>query len=152
MKKIFYQALLIILTSCICLNSTILSAEQNIHIAMLLWRGETAAEAGFLAGLEEKGYTVKYSIFDADQNLKKLGLLLAEMSRNIDDYDYVYTFGTTVSRRTKVVVNQRIPQIFNVVTDPVGAGIVTSMKSTGGRISGVSDAIPLSLQLESIIE
>ncbi|MBT8362721.1 MAG: hypothetical protein KJO32_17360, partial [Deltaproteobacteria bacterium] len=41
---------------------------------------------------------------------------------------------------------------FNVVTDPVGAGIVRSMKATGGRISGVSDAIPISLQLESIVE
>jgi len=152
MNKLFFQALLFVLTSSFFLSSTALSAEQTIHIAMLLWRGETAAEAGFLAGLKEKGYTVEYSIFDAEQNLKKLGSLLAEMSKKIDDYDYVYTFGTTVSRRTKVVVNERIPQIFNAVTDPVGAGIVASMKSTGGRISGASDAIPLSLQLESLLE
>jgi ABC-type uncharacterized transport system substrate-binding protein len=49
-------------------------------------------------------------------------------------------------------LKDQVPQIFNVVTDPVGAGIVQSMKSSGGNISGMSDAIPVSIQIKSVLD
>ncbi|MFN2126463.1 MAG: ABC transporter substrate-binding protein [Anaerolineales bacterium] len=64
----------------------------------------------------------------------------------------MYTFGTTVSRRTRVILKDQVPQVFNVVTDPVGAGIVQSLKSSGGNISGMSGAIPISIQIKRALD
>jgi putative ABC transport system substrate-binding protein len=125
---------------------------KELSIAMVLWRGETRAEEGFKAGMKALGYSVHYTHLDAGQDVKKLGLLLHDISQTVEQYDYIYTFGTTVSRRAKVIINGRAPQIFNAVTDPVGAGIVESIESPGHFIGGASDAVPSSLQVKGILE
>lgn len=129
-----------------------LAAKKRLKIAMILWRGETQAEIGFKDGLKELNYSAEYVVKDAGQDIKKLGVLLGELKPEFDELDYIYTFGTTVSRRTRVIVNDRIPQIFNMVTDPVGAGIVRNTKSPGANISGVSDAIPIFLQIKTALK
>lgn len=126
------------------------AAAQDLRIAMLLWRGETAAEIGFKEGLRELGYQAELEIHDADQDLATLGTMLHAINSNLRSYDYVYTFGTTVSRRAKIVLGGKLPQIFNIVTDPVGAGIVASLESPGPTIGGGSDKISVSRQLDEI--
>ena len=133
-------------------SNSLLANDRNLNIAMIVWRGETRAEKGFKDGLKELGYTVKYRIFDASQDTKKLGEILSKLKPKFNEFDYIYTFGTTVSRRTRVILKDQVPQIFNVVTDPVGAGIVQSVKSSGGNISGMSGAIPLSIQIKSALD
>ncbi|MBT8346854.1 MAG: ABC transporter substrate-binding protein [Desulfofustis sp.] len=126
------------------------AADQELRIAMLLWRGETEAEAGFKSGLQELGYQTTFEIHDAAQDLSKLGAILRSINNNLIAYDYVYTFGTTVSRRAKVVIGGKLPQIFNIVTDPVGAGIVNSLDSPGPTIGGGSDRIGITRQLDEV--
>jgi len=152
MKNIVFRLLFLILVTLLVFSNSLLAGEKSLKIAMILWRGETRAESGFKDGLKELGYSVEYIIINADQDIKKLGLLLSKIKPKFDEFDYIYTFGTTVSRRTRVIVNDRVPQIFNVVTDPVGAGIVQGMESSGGNISGMSDAIPISVQIKSALE
>lgn len=151
MKTCFYWLLIFIQIFYLPLSSPAASSEQ-LNIAMILWRGETRAEAGFKAGMKEFGYSVNYTHLDAGQDLKKLGLLLHEISQNVEQYDYIYTFGTTVSRRAKVIINGRVPQIFNAVTDPVGAGIADSIDSPGKLIGGASDIVPSLLQVQGILD
>jgi len=95
-----------------------------LSIAMVLWRGETAAEAGFRAELTRQ------------QMLPKLA-----------EYDYIYTFGTTATTMTKSLVANRKPLIFNVVSDPVGAGILSEEKAQNSMVAGVSNMVPMALQL-----
>jgi len=152
MKNIVFRLLFLILVTLLVFSNSLLAGEKSLKIAMILWRGETRAESGFKDGLKELGYSVEYIIINAGQDIKKLGLLLSKIKPKFDEFDYIYTFGTTVSRRTRVIVNDRVPQIFNVVTDPVGAGIVQGMDSSGGNISGMSDAIPISVQIKSALE
>jgi len=152
MKNIVFRLLFLILVTLLVFSNSLLAGEKSLKIAMILWRGETRAESGFKDGLKELGYSVEYIIINAGQDIKKLGLLLSKIKPKFDEFDYIYTFGTTVSRRTRVIVNDRVPQIFNVVTDPVGAGIVQGMESSGGNISGMSDAIPISVQIKSALE
>lgn len=128
------------------------AGERQLNIAMLLWRGETQAELGFRERLKELGYAVDYDEFDLGQDLKKLGLALNEISSDIEKYHYVYTFGTTVSRRAKVVIQQRVPQIFTAVTDPVGAGIVDSLAAPGQSIGGAMDKVPIAMQVREMLE
>lgn len=152
MKTVHYWLLIISQIVMFSLSVNASTTEPDLNIAIMLWRGETNAEAGFKTGLEELGYSVNYSHFDAGQDLKKLGLLLHDISQNIERYDYIYTFGTTVSRRAKVIINERVPQIFNAVTDPVEAGIAESSASPGRLIGGASDAVPSSLQVQGILD
>lgn len=133
-------------------SSSATAAGQQLRIGLLLWRGETRAEDGFKDGLKELGYSVDYAIFNSEQSEKKLGSLLHSINKNIEAFDYIYTFGTTVSRRTRVVVAGKIPQLFNIVTDPVSAGIVESITSPGGNISGASDAIGIAEQLHNAMQ
>ncbi|UCD33639.1 MAG: ABC transporter substrate-binding protein [Desulfobacterales bacterium] len=152
MKNTVFRLLLLTLVILLVLSHSLLAENKRLNIAMILWRGETRAESGFKDALKEYGYAAEYVIINADQDIKKLGRLLSQLKPEFDEFDYLYTFGTTVSRRTRVIVNDKVPQIFNVVTDPVGAGIVQSMQSSGGNISGVSDAIPVSVQIKSALE
>lgn len=127
------------------------TAERKLKIGMLLWRGETRAEVGFKDRLNALGYTVDYVVFNSQQDLKKLGGHLHSIKKDIDTYDYIYTFGTTVSRRAKVVISGQTPQVFNIVTDPVNAGIVDCLSSPGKNISGASDVIGIAKQLGGVL-
>jgi ABC-type uncharacterized transport system substrate-binding protein len=126
------------------------AADHELRIAMLLWRGETEAEIGFKEGLQELGYQTTFEIHDAAQDLATLGSILRTINNNLIAYDYVYTFGTTVSRRARVVIGDKMPQIFNIVTDPVGAGIIDSLESPGPTIGGGSDRIGIIRQLDEV--
>jgi putative ABC transport system substrate-binding protein len=144
-RNIIKRSILVFLLSFFITHPTP-SPGKELNIALLLWRGETMAEKGFIDGLREFGYTTEFSTFDVSQDLTKLGNALSYIASQSDAFDYVYTFGTTISRRTQIIINNKIPQLFNVVTDPVGAGIM------GGNISGASDAVPVSKLLEIINE
>ncbi len=126
-------------------------AEQGtVRIAMVLWRGETPAEHGFREGLAELGYSAQITVLNAGQDKTKLGRLLREsLLPRIGEFDYVYTFGTTVSKATQALLDERLPQVFNIVSSPVEAGLVDSMESPGRNISGVSSGVPIDLQLEA---
>ncbi|MGI9535591.1 MAG: ABC transporter substrate-binding protein [Desulfocapsaceae bacterium] len=145
MKTIWWLLILILVHA-----GSASAAKEELRIAILLWRGETAAETGFKEGLLESGYQTNFEIFDSAQDLSKLGAILHSIKNNIEAYDYIYTFGTTVSRRAQVVIGGQIPQIFNIVTDPVAAGIVDDLDSPGSPISGGTDNIGIAQQLDEV--
>jgi ABC-type uncharacterized transport system substrate-binding protein len=120
---------------------------------MLLWRGETKAEAGFKYGLKKMGYSVTYTIFNASQSREKMAdFLRLELLKKSKQFDYVYSFGTTATKMAREHLHNRIPHIFNVVTAPVEAGIVKSMKSSEANVSGVSHSISLFLQFKEVLK
>ena len=126
---------------------------KDLKVAMVVWRGETEAEKGFRAGLKALGYAVQYTVINAGQDRSELGRLLRdELKSNLDKFDYVYTFGTTVSKSAKSIVMNKTPQIYNIVTDPVGAGIVKSTEASGENVTGVTLAIPLSMQIQTALK
>lgn len=152
MKNRVFRLLIFTFVFFLFAGNSLLAAKKRLKIAMILWRGETQAEIGFKDGLKELNYTAEYIVKNAGQDIKKLGVILSELKPEFNEFDYIYTFGTTVSRRARAIVNDKIPQIFNVVTDPVGAGIVQNTKSSGGNISGVSYAIPSSFQIKTALK
>jgi hypothetical protein len=92
--------------------------SKPLHLAMILSCGETEAEQGFKDRLQELGYTVYSTVLNAEQDHKKLGVLLHELIPKLESFDYIYTFGTTVSSTPRVSVNNRVPQMLHVVSDP----------------------------------
>jgi ABC-type uncharacterized transport system substrate-binding protein len=129
------------------------SGAKKLRIAMVLWRGETAAEKGFRDGLKDLGYQAEYVVMNAGQDRGELGRLLREdLKPKLDGLDYVYVFGTTATLATRVIVQDKVPLIYNVVADPVGAGIVKSADTSGGNVAGVTNEIPLGFQLETALK
>jgi len=41
-----------------------------LSIAMVVWRGETEAERGFIQGLQELGYEAEVTVYNAEQEKK----------------------------------------------------------------------------------
>ena len=121
-------------------------ADPGLDILMLTWRGDTAAEEGFRQRLTELGYDVSYTLYDARQDPERLSQYL-RIWFTPESYDYIYTFGTTVSLRVKEALRDARPQIFNIVAYPVSVGLVRSLERPGGSISGVSNAVPMRPQL-----
>jgi len=133
-------------------SGTAAGAGQSLRVAMILWRGPTEAEKGFKDGLKELGYSVEYTELNANQDRGELGRLLRETIRpRLDALDYLYTYGTTVTLAAKSVVQDKVPVIFNIVNDPVGAGIVESLERSGANIAGVSNEVPLPFQLKTAL-
>ncbi|HDN9006185.1 ABC transporter substrate-binding protein [Aeromonas veronii] len=119
-----------------------------LNIAMVLWRGETAAEAGFRAELTRLGYQTTITVYNANQDRTALATMLRQqMLPKLAEYDYIYTFGTTATTMTKSLVANRKPMIFNVVSDPVGAGFLSEDKAQNSMVAGVSNMVPMALQL-----
>jgi len=79
-------------------------------------------------------------------------LLRKEVNPKLNNFDYLYVWGTTVASAAKSIVPDKVPQIFNIVADPVGAGLVQSAESSGGNIAGVTNEIPLPLQVQTALK
>lgn len=142
----FLLSIIVLMTS-----SPILADGKTLKIAMIQWRGETEACKGFKDGLHELGYAVQYTVLNAAQNRKELGRLLRyELEPKIKNFDYIYTYGTTVSKAVKDFINNQVPQVFSNVAAPLESGVVLSMEASGENISGTSNRIPISLQIETI--
>ncbi len=86
----------LLLTSVLSANED--SPSSNLydskHVVMLLWRGVTQAEQGFVDEMN-KNDNVRITILDADKNRETL-------AKHIDSLeglkpDLVYTFGTTIT-------------------------------------------------------
>ena len=67
--------------------------------------------------------------------------------------DLIYTIATSSSQAAVAATKEnKIPVVFNAVTDPVGAGLVASMDAPGANVTGVSDINPVEKQIELITE
>jgi putative ABC transport system substrate-binding protein len=129
------------------------AAGKTLRIAMVLWRGETEAEKGFRDGLKEQGHSADYVVMNANQDRSELGRLLREdLKSKLESFDYVYAYGTTVTLAAKTIVQDKVPVVFNIVADPVGAGLVKSLDASGGNIAGVTNEVPLALQLQTALQ
>ncbi|MDR1434821.1 MAG: ABC transporter substrate-binding protein [Puniceicoccales bacterium] len=123
---------------------------KKIKILLLLWRGKTAAEQGFLEELDALGYEAATTIINVEGNLKRLNQIL-HGEINFSDYDYVYTFGTLTSLVASGSFKNSIPIIFNAVSHPFRVGLVASTENNnGGKLSGVCTSAPMEDQLKNI--
>jgi putative ABC transport system substrate-binding protein len=114
---------------------------------MITWRGETAAETGFIQGIRRFGYPVDFTRHPADQDLEKLDRAIAGIRR--DGADLVYVFGTTATKRVLSTIRD-LPVVFNVVTRPREAGIIADWNSSGNNATGVSSGVPILHQLKTL--
>jgi len=153
MTRITLLSLLVCAVAFLTPSTVPSAAEEELKIVMIQWqRPGSRTDQGFKDGLKELGYSVQYTILNAENRTKLGHILREELRPRLKEFDYIYTFGTTVTKATKQIVANRVPQIFTNVFDPVGAGIVQSMDSPGGNISGASNSISVALQLDTALK
>lgn len=127
----------------ICLSVTVLfvsdtallsvtdeSTGKEYLVYMVLWRGETDAEKGFMDYFKTHKIPARFIIKDCKNDKKKLPAILADIKKT--NPDLIYTFGTTA---TKFIAGSAkdhtsdknildIPIIFNIVAKPFESGLV----------------------------
>lgn len=112
-------------------------AEQH-KILMLLWRGETEAERGFRDGIDAADKNVEFTVFNAEQDRKKLAEYLRQNRQELSQYSLIYTFGTTAALMTRQSIDDDVPHVFNIVSDPIRSGLVESYKNRGWNRAGLA--------------
>ena len=123
---------------------------QALNIALVLWRGETAAEQGLLDELQRLGHTPVATKFHAIQDRGSLATMLRKnLFHNLVNFDYIYSFGTSTTLLVKTLNNGRKPLIFNVVPFPTDSGVLSGNPQLNKNITGVSNGASFALQLEN---
>lgn len=112
----------------------------------LIWEGvqEELAEAGYVEG---ENLTLEFQNPQGDQaTLTNIANTYAASS-----HDLFVAIATPPAQAMAQVVQDR-PVVFASVTDPVTAGLVDSVASPGGNVTGTSDQLPTDEQLKLILE
>lgn len=115
----------------------------------IYWRGETDCAKGLKKGLADLGYNLEATEFNSERDKKKLEGFLGSLDET--KYDFVYTFGTSVSLMTAAKV-KNTPILFGIVTTPVKSGLIKSWDSSGNNVTGVSHAIPYKDQVRFLAD
>lgn len=103
---------------------------------------------GFIQQLRDKGYTedkLEIVALSAQGDPSTLNTIVQEMADG--SYDLVATIATPASQ-SFVNMKSQTPQVFIAVSDPIKAGVVTSMENPDHNATGTSNPIPV----EGIIE
>ena len=96
---------------------------------------------GFKKGMTELGYiegeNITYIYEGAANGLETLDLPAQRLVK--EDVDLILSVTTPATQAAqRATANTDIPVVFVPVTDPVGAGIVKSLKRPGGNITGIT--------------
>ncbi len=102
--------------------------------------GLTSVVSGFKEGMDEQGYkegeNITY-IYDGPlEGMEVVDDKIVEMLKT--NVDLIYSVTTPATKKLKKALEgQDIPGVFGPVFDPVSSGIVESLGSPGGRLTGV---------------
>jgi putative ABC transport system substrate-binding protein len=134
------------------LSSALNAAPPPKHIAITQFVEHVAADAvreGLLAELKKQGIDVKVDFENAQGNTATASQIAQKLVSLKPD---VIVAITTPSAQSvvKVTGKDTIPVVFSAVTDPIRAGLVSSLKDHKGNVTGVMDAPPIKEQIAFI--
>lgn len=105
-----------------------------------------ADQKGFEKALSDAGIEASYDYQNAQGEMSN-AQQIAQKFKNDSSIDMVHAIATPTAQAACKVIKAK-PVVFSSVTDPVGAGLVPTMKAAGGNVTGVSDAWPIYEQLK----
>jgi putative ABC transport system substrate-binding protein len=110
-----------------------------------------AVRNGFIDYLKEQGYVegknVTYDINFAQADFGTAAQIAEKLVG--ENPDLILTIATP-SSQAMVKATTTIPIVFSAITDPVGAGLVSSLSGGGANVTGTSDLSPVDKQFELI--
>lgn len=144
--------------SCALIAGTprILRAATRKRIVMIPFRGWEDACEGFKSYLESSDVDAELIVRDVDRDRSRIPGIIAEVKEMRPDL--VYTWGTTTALDVlgpwDAAEGERfvtdIPAVFNIVTEPVGNGVVKSLADPGRNATGTLYIVPVETQLRAM--
>ncbi len=104
-----------------------------------------AVEKGVQDELSERGITAVYDLQNANGDVNTATQIATKFKR--DEIDVIVAIATPMAVAAANSVRD-IPVVFSVVTDPVSAGLVTSLSKGEGNVTGLSDKTDIYAHLE----
>ncbi len=150
------KKLLVVLMAIGLLVGCSVKDEDKLTIGIINWADHPAlndAKEGFILGLKELGIDKQINIIDknAFDESSNADMIISQMVA--DQVDLIYAIATPAAQAAvNATMDSDIPIIFNAVTDPVLAGLVANPNQPEGRVTGISDIVPINKQLALIKE
>ena len=137
-------------------GSDLAPAKQPIRIGITQIVEHPALDAtrkGFIDELTASGYVEGKNVVYEYKNAQNNRPVSVQIARQLvgEGVDLILSISTPSSQDVAAATRD-IPILFSAVTDPVAAGLVKSLESPGGNISGTMDKSPVSRQLDLILE
>lgn len=116
--------------------------EKNYKVAVVLLGGAyDQSFSGLKQGMEDLGYkedkNIFYSIRDTQGNQQAVAPATEDLIK--ENPDAFYTISTPATTEAWKVIGDRFPIVFNIVGDPVGAGLIADFSSSGNNLTGCSN-------------
>jgi len=124
-------------------KTTPLVAKKQLYVIGIISPGGAYSEAidGLKDGLAHFGYAegsnLKYIVKDMVGKSDRAPAMINELLN--ENPDVIYSLSTPVTTSVKEIVGDRVPVVFNIVGDPIGAGFVENFSAPGGNITGCSN-------------
>lgn len=96
-------------------------------------------ERGIIDAIKEAGIDAEYDLQNANGDVGTAGQIAAQYKSK--KVDVAVGIATPVALALANAMKD-IPVVFGTVTDPLGAGLVTTLEHGEGNVTGMSDAIP----------
>lgn len=132
------------------------SLPPHKHIAMTQFIEHVAADAvrlGLLEELEKEGYKEGENLTVNYENAQGNAVTAGQIARKFLGLnpDLIVAITTPSAQAiVKTVGKNSIPIVFSAVTNPIEAGLVSSLKNHPEKVTGVMDAPPIKQQMEFV--
>ncbi|MDO5043763.1 MAG: tryptophan ABC transporter substrate-binding protein [Coriobacteriia bacterium] len=107
---------------------------------------------GIYDGLESRGYTdgeeIIIEFLNGEGEQSNLNMMSTQLIN--DGSDMLVGIATPAAQSLQNATQGELPLIMSAVTDPVGAGLVESVEKPNTNVTGTSDALPVSKQIDFI--
>ncbi|MDE0309274.1 MAG: ABC transporter substrate-binding protein [Acidiferrobacterales bacterium] len=154
---LFFLAAHLIVNHAAAQSDQEVSYDRKYKIFAVVWRGETAVEAGFQEYLNQRGIPYEMTIRNLNLDRANAPGIIEEIKQVKPDLVYTWGTGTTLSIFGKVNESDAdgqvtdIPGIFVLVAYPVSAGIVESFQFPGRNVTGVAFLASIEAQINAML-
>lgn len=108
-----------------------------------------AVEQGLQDELKALGHELAYDLQNANGDISTA----ASIANKFKSQKVILAVGiATPTAQALVNTIKDVPVVFSAVTDPVGAGLVSSLSKGEGNVTGVSDLTPVKQQIEFLTQ
>lgn len=157
-KNYTFTSLIVILTILFFSCNSPIKKEKVYHIGisqLMTNPGIDAIRDGFIGEMTNLGYkdsvNIKYT-FENSQGDNIVAQSIAKKFVN-EKCDMIFAITTpTTQVCAKEIKGTNIPLVFGAVTDPISAGLVTTLEKPGGNITGTSDKWPTAAQFDLLLQ
>lgn len=131
--------------------------DRTYKIFGVVWRGESAVEAGFQEYLNQRGVPYEMTIRNLNLSRANAPGIIEEIKQAQPDLVYTWGTGTTQSILGKINESESdhlvrdIPGIFVLVAYPVSAEIINSFEYPGRNVTGVAFLASIEAQLNAML-